>query len=211
MSLKDGSTNGAGRAERWESYEREESKSVQGEQKTEKSGWPVVDRVEPEGPQGAQSIEIRKTANGDNVTGHKPEWSLLEAILNVNNMFDAHERVISNRGSSGIDGMTVDELNGYLIKHYSELCESIRGGWYKPKPVKQVEIPKPDGGIRQLGIPTVIDRMVQQAMVQILQPIFEQTFSDSSFGFRPGRNAHQAIQRAKQYYEEGYTYVTPNA
>jgi group II intron reverse transcriptase/maturase len=103
--------------------------------------------------------------------------------------------------------MTVGELNDYLIKHYRELCESIRGGWYKPKPVKRVEIPKPDGGKRQLGVPTVIDRMVQQAMVQVLQPIFEQTFSDSSYGFRPKRNAHQAIQQAKKYYEEGYTHV----
>jgi group II intron reverse transcriptase/maturase len=136
-----------------------------------------------------------------------PERNLLEAILNVDNMFDAHERVIANRGSAGIDGMTINELNAYLIKHYRELCASIRGGWYKPKPVKRVEIPKPDGGKRLLGVPTVIDRMVQQAMVQILQPVFEQTFSDSSYGFRPKRNAHQAIQRAKRYYEEGYTCV----
>jgi group II intron reverse transcriptase/maturase len=122
-------------------------------------------------------------------------------------MFDAQERVTANRGSAGIDGMTVGELNGYLIKNYRELCESIRGGWYKPKAVKRVEIPKADGGKRLLGVPTVIDRMVQQAMVQVLQPIFEQTFSDSSYGFRPKRNAHQAIQRAKEYYEQGYTYV----
>jgi group II intron reverse transcriptase/maturase len=100
--------------------------------------------------------------------------------------------------------MTVDELNGCLIKHYRELCESIRGGWYKPKPVKRVEIPKPDGGKRLLG---VIDRMVQQAVAQALQPLFEQTFSDSSYGFRPKRNVHQAIQRAKQYYKEGCTCV----
>ena len=103
--------------------------------------------------------------------------------------------------------MTVEELQPYLIKEYRELCESVRGGWYKPAPVRRVEIPKPDGGKRQLGIPTVIDRMVQQALVQILQPVFEQTFSDSSYGFRPGRSAHQAIERAKGYYEGGYTYV----
>ena len=180
---------------------------MQRKQKTEKSGFLAEDRVELEETQGVQSIEIRKTVNGDSANGHMSEQNLLEAILDVDNMFKAHERVISNRGSAGIDGMPVDELNDYLIKHYQELCESIRGGWYKPKPVKCVEIPKPDGGKRQLGIPTVIDRMVQQAMVQILQPIFEQTFSDSSYGFRPKQNAHQAIQRAKQYYEEGYTYV----
>ena len=180
---------------------------MQRKQKTEKSGCLTENRVEPEGTQGAQSIEIRKTGNRDSANGLMSEQNLLEAILSVDNMFKAHERVMSNRGSAGIDGMTVGELNDYLIKNYRELCESIRGGWYKPKPVKCVEIPKPDGGKRQLGIPTVIDRMVQQAMVQILQPIFEQTFSDSNYGFRPKRNAHQAIQRAKQYYEEGYTFV----
>jgi len=163
--------------------------------------------VELENMQGAQSNVRRKTANTDSAIGCEPERSLLDEILNVNNMFDASKRVISNKGAAGIDGMTVGELNKYLIKNYLELCASIRGGWYKPKPVKRVEIPKADGGVRLLGVPTVIDRMVQQAMVQILQPIFEQTFSDNSFGFRPQRNAHQAIQRAKKYYEEGYRYV----
>jgi group II intron reverse transcriptase/maturase len=148
-----------------------------------------------------------ESTNGDSAIGQKPGGSLLDAVLDVNNMFSAQERVIANRGSPGIDGMTVDGLNEYLIKHYRELCENIRGGRYKPKPVKRVEIPKPEGGKRLLGIPTVIDRMVQQAIVQVLQPVFEQTFSDSSFGFRPGRSAQQAIQRAKGYYEEGYTCV----
>jgi len=207
MSLEEGSTNGAGRAEQRESWEREESRAVQRKQKMAEAGCPLWDRVEPEGTMGAPSTEIHKTANTDSANGREPERNLLEAILNVNNMFDAQERVVANRGSAGIDGMAVGELNDYLIKHYLELSESIRGGWYKPKPVKRVEIPKPDGGKRLLGVPTVIDRMVQQAMVQILQPIFERTFTDSSYGFRPKRNAHQAIQRAKKYYEEGYTYV----
>ena len=182
------------------------------EQKTGKPGYLGEDRVEPKEPQEAWSTGIRKTTNGDSANGHglkpeEPERNLLEAILSTNNMFDAMERVVTNRGSAGIDGMTVGELQDYLIKHYLEICESIGGGWYKPKPVKRVEIPKPDGGKRLLGVPTVIDRMVQQAMVQVLQPIFEQTFSESSYGFRPKRSAHQAIQRAKKYYEEGYTYV----
>jgi group II intron reverse transcriptase/maturase len=207
MSLKDGSTSGAGRAEQWKSHEREECKTVQGKQKTAEAGCLTEDRVEPEGTAGAQSVEARETGNGDSANGRKPERSLLEAILNVSNMFEAQERVIRNRGSAGIDGMTVDELNGYLIKHYMELCESLRGGWHEPKPVKRAEIPKPGGGKRQLGVPAVIDRMVRQATVQILQPIFERTFSDSSYGFRPKRNAHQAIQRAKKYYEEGYTHA----
>jgi len=176
-------------------------------QKTDKTGLPVQYELEMEYTQEAHSAVIRKTANTDSAIGQKSEQSLLEAILDINNMFKAQERVTSNKGAAGIDGMTVRELNKYLIKNYLELCASIRGGWYKPKPVKRVEIPKPDGGKRLLGIPTVIDRMIQQAMVQVLQPMFEQTFSDSSYGFRPRRNAHQAIQRAKKYYEEGYTYV----
>ena len=105
-----------------------------------------------------QSTEVRKTVNGDSAHGGTHGRDLLEAILNVNNMFKAYERVIANRGSVGIDGMTVEELNEYLITHYQELAMSIRGGWYKPKPVKRVEIPKPDGGKRLLGVPTVIDR-----------------------------------------------------
>jgi len=180
---------------------------VRREQKTGEPGWTAEDRMESERKQGVRSTRIHNTTNGDSADGREPEQNLLEAILSVNNMFNAQERVTGNRGSAGIDGMTVEELNDYLIKHYRELCESIRGGWYKPKPVKRVEIPKPDGGKRLLGVPTVIDRMVQQAIVQVLQPIFEQTFSESSYGFRPGRNAHQAIQRAKKYYEEGYTRV----
>jgi RNA-directed DNA polymerase len=109
--------------------------------------------------------------------------------------------------------MTVKELEPYLVAHYRELRESIEGGWYKAQPVRRVEIPKADGGVRLLGVPTVIDRMVRQlrcrkqAMVQVLQPEFEPTFSDSSYGFRPGRSAQQAIQRAKGYYEEGNTWV----
>jgi RNA-directed DNA polymerase len=106
-----------------------------------------------------------ETTNGDSAIGQKPGGSLLDAVLDVNNMFRAQERVIANRGSPGIDGMTVDGLNEYLIKHYRELETSIRGGRYKPKPVKRVAIPKPEGGKRLLGIPTVIDRMVQQAIV----------------------------------------------
>ena len=205
--MKDESTSGAGRAEQQKSGEREEGWTLQRKQNTEESGCPADDRVELEGTQGAQSNVIRKTANTDSAIGCEPERSLLESILSVSNMYDAQERVISNKGAAGIDGMTVDELNDYLIKNYRELCESIRGGWYKPKPVRRVEIPKPEGGVRMLGVPTVIDRMVQQGMVQVLQPIFEQTFSNNSYGFRPKRNAHQAIHQAKKYYEEGYRYV----
>lgn len=180
---------------------------MQRKQKTEKSGCQLELKLEVERPIEVHSNVKPETANTDSVIGYKSERNLLEEILKVDNMFKAHERVIKNKGAAGIDGMSVKELNEYLIKNYQVLCESIRGGWYKPKPVKRVEIPKPDGGKRLLGVPTVIDRMVQQAMVQILQPIFEQTFSDNSFGFRPKRNAQQAIQRAKEYCESGYRYV----
>ena len=122
---------------------------MRGKQKTGRAGCPAEDREEPKEPQGVQSAEARKAANGDSANGGNPGRSLLDAILDVDNMFEAQKRVIANRGSAGIDGMTVGELNDYLIKHYRELCESIRGGWYKPKPVKRVEIPKPDGGKRQ--------------------------------------------------------------
>jgi group II intron reverse transcriptase/maturase len=179
-----------------------------GERKTpgRPGGCRAEGRVETEGQAGARSMRKRsfrrhrEPANGDNV-------ELLEKVLSIDNMFDACGRVVRNGGSAGVDGMTVEELQPYLIQHYRELVESIRGGWYQPKPVKRVEIPKPDGGKRQLGVPTVIDRMVQQALVQVLQPVFEATFSDSSYGFRPKRSAHQAIEQARRYGEEGNTWV----
>jgi RNA-directed DNA polymerase len=128
-------------------------------------------------------------------------------------MFLACERVVGKGGAAGVDGMTVKGLEPYRIAHYRELGESIAGGWYKAQPVRRVEIPKADGGVRLLGVPTVIDRMVRklrfrkQALVQVLQPEFEPTLADRSYGFRPGRSARQAIQRATGYDEEGYTYV----
>jgi retron-type reverse transcriptase len=140
-------------------------------------------RVEPENRQGVQSITTNKTTGGDSVDGRKPDKSLLKQMLDVNNIMQAMERVIRNGGAAGVDGMTVQELQPWFMAHCPELYESIEGGWYKPKPVRRVEIPKPDGGIRLLGVPTVIDRMVQQAMVQVLQPIFEQTFSGLQFRF----------------------------
>jgi group II intron reverse transcriptase/maturase len=152
-------------------------------------------------------METLESAGGDGGGGRKPDGELLERMLGTDNMFTACERVVRNGGTAGIDGMTVEELEPYLVTHYRELCESIRSGRYKTQPVRRVEIPKPDGGKRQLGVPTVIDRMVQQAIVQVLQPVFERTFSESSYGFRPGRSAQQAIERAKGYYEEGYTYA----
>ena len=171
------------------------------EQKTEQSGCRREGMVETESSGGAQSVVSLESAEGDGAD------ALLEKVLDRGNLNKAYKRVKRNGGAAGIDGMTVDDMLPYLQANREELLESILGGWYKPNPVRRVEIPKPDGGVRNLGVPTVIDRMIQQAIVQVLQPIFERTFSDSSYGFRPGRNAHQAIKRAKEYYEQGYTHV----
>lgn len=170
------------------------------EQKTVKTGWTCEGTVETESSKGARSVATPETAE-------KNGAELLERILHRNNLNAAYKRIKRNGGAAGIDGMTVDEMLPYLKEHGDELVQSIRGGWYKPKPVRRVEIPKPDGGVRLLGVPTVIDRMIQQAVVQVLQPIFEETFSDSSYGFRPNRNAQQAINRARDYYDDGYTQV----
>ena len=135
------------------------------------------------------------------------EPELLEAILDRQNMNKAYKRVKANKGAPGIDGMTIEEALPYLRKHKDELIGRILRGKYTPSPVKRVEIPKLDGGIRKLGIPTVIDRIIQQAISQKLMPIYEPLFSDGSYGYRPGRSAKDAINRVKEYAEEGYRYA----
>jgi group II intron reverse transcriptase/maturase len=131
----------------------------------------------------------------------------MEEILSRNNLELALKRVRQNKGSAGIDRMTVDELPDYLKRNWETIKQQLLQGKYKPNPVKRVEIPKPDGGVRQLGIPTVTDRFIQQAVCQILQAEYDKTFSDSSFGFRPKRSAHQAVLKAQAYQNEGYHYV----
>jgi RNA-directed DNA polymerase len=132
---------------------------------------------------------------------------LLEEILDRDNMNKAYKRVRSNRGKPGIDGMAVDELLSFLKKNGEPIRQAIMEGTYSPQPVRRVEIPKPGGGIRLLGIPTVLDRAIQQAIAQILSPIYEREFSNNSYGFRPGRDAHQAIKKCKGYIDAGYTWV----
>ena len=132
---------------------------------------------------------------------------LLEQILSKGNLNTAYLRVKCNKGSHGVDGMTVYELFDYLKEHGDALIESILIGKYRPQPVRRIEIPKPDGGIRLLGIPTVIDRVIQQAVAQILTPIYEKKFSNNSFGFRPNRSAHQAIEQSRSYINSGYSWV----
>lgn len=174
---------------------------MQREQKTARADCPCEDMLETEG-----NGEVRSNVGAETDERDGAE-SLLERMLQRDNLNEAYRRVKRNGGAAGIDAMTVEQMLSYLKEHREEFLASLHGGWYKPKAVRRVEIPKPDGGTRMLGVPTVIDRMVQQALVQILQPIFEPTFSDSSYGFRPKRSAHQAIMRAKKYYEEGYTRV----
>jgi len=128
---------------------------------------------------------------------------LMEEICSPKNLNQAYKQVKANKGAAGVDGMTVQELGGYISQHKETLIKSLLDGGYKPQEVRAVEIPKPNGGIRQLGIPTVVDRLIQQAIVQILQPIFDPTFSDSSFGFRPNRSAHQALKQAQTYVQDG--------
>jgi RNA-directed DNA polymerase len=167
----------------------------------ENAGCPQRDSVEHEEYEGAHSLdsqEIKETEDAGN---------LLEKILSKDNMNSAYKRVKSNKGAAGIDGMTVEEALPWLREHGEELVESIRDGKYKPSPVRRKEIPKGDGGVRKLGIPTVIDRIIQQAIAQVIAPIYEPLFSDGSYGYRPHRSAQQAIQKVRDYAEEGYKFA----
>lgn len=132
---------------------------------------------------------------------------LMEEVCERENCKQALARVKANKGSAGVDGMTVQQLPEYLKQHWPVIREQLLSGTYKPQPVKRVEIPKPDGGIRKLGIPTVLDRLIQQAVMQVLQRKWDRTFSEHSYGFRPGRSAHQAVEQAQKYIAEGYRWV----
>src|ERR1043165_389707 len=129
---------------------------------------------------------------------------LMEEVCERENGKQALARVKANKGNAGMDGMTVQQLPEHLKQHWPAIREQVLSGTYRPQPVRRVEIPKPDGGVRKLGIPTVLDRFVQQAVMQVLQGRWDRTFSDHSYGFRPGRSAHQAVAQAQQYIAEGY-------
>jgi RNA-directed DNA polymerase len=132
---------------------------------------------------------------------------LMEEVVGRENMVAALKRVRANKGSSGTDGMTVEELPDYLRAHWEEIKEELLLGRYRPQPVRRVQIPKPDGGVRDLGVPTVLDRLIQQAVMQVLQARWDGAFSEHSYGFRPGRSAHQDIAQAQEYIMEGYGWV----
>jgi len=132
---------------------------------------------------------------------------LMEEVLRRENLIAAHARVVSNGGAPGVDGMTVEALEAYCREHWPRIREELLSGRYQPQPVRRVEIPKPGDGVRMLGIPTVLDRMIQQALLQVLTPIFDPTFSADSYGFRPGRSAHQAVERAREHIAAGHRWV----
>jgi RNA-directed DNA polymerase len=132
---------------------------------------------------------------------------LMEEVCERENLVRAWKRVRRNQGSPGVDGMTIDDAKDYLREHWPSIRSQLFEGTYQPQPVKRVEIPKPDGGVRKLGVPCVVDRLIQQALLQVLQERWDPTFSRHSFGFRPGRSAHQAIAQAQQYIAAGYNVV----
>ena len=137
----------------------------------------------------------------------QPSSGMLEQILSPTNLTQAYKRVKSNKGSGGIDKMEVESLLDYLVYHKEELIQSIMYGTYRPNPVRRVEIPKENGKMRMLGIPTVVDRVVQQAITQVLSPIYEKQFSPNSYGFRPQRSAHQALNQCEDHITDGYKYA----
>src|SRR3954454_11119172 len=132
---------------------------------------------------------------------------LMEEVCDRGNLVRAWKRVRHNKGSPGVDGMTIDDTKDYLREHWPSIRSQLLEGTYQPRPVKRVEIPKPDGGVRKLGVPCVVDRLIQQAVLQVLQERWDTTFSEHSYGFRPGRSAHQAVAQAQRYVAEGYNVV----
>jgi RNA-directed DNA polymerase len=168
-------------------------------------GWPQEGRVEPRDK--AEALSISPASEGRRSDIPKGKEEMLERILGRDNLNLAYKRVKANKGSPGVDGMTVEELLSYLKQGGESLRQRILAGEYIPQAVRRVEIPKPDGGVRQLGIPTVVDRLIQQAIAQELSRTFDPVFSASSYGFRPGRSAHQAIIAARGYIEQGHRWT----
>jgi len=152
--------------------------------------------------------EARQTDTACDDHAGQPVLVTMEEVLTRENMLRAYHRVVGNRGAPGVDGVTVDDLAPLLRQRWEVIREALRSGTYVPSAVRKVEIPKPGGkGMRMLGIPTALDRLIQQALLQVLTPLFDPTFSDASFGFRPGRSAHQALDRAKEHIAAGHRWV----
>jgi RNA-directed DNA polymerase len=158
----------------------------------------------------AREADREETESSATTQGHEhPARTdrLMEEVCERDNLKEALRRVQANKGAAGVDGMTVDALPDHLRQHWPAIRAHLLRGTYTPKPVRRVEIPKPDGGVRKLGIPTVLDRFIQQAVLQVLQRRWDRTFSPHSYGFRPGRSAHQAVAQAQQYIADGYDWV----
>jgi group II intron reverse transcriptase/maturase len=165
---------------------------------------------------GDDGAELRANLEESSLASALPEGKdrvtintsiLLEKVIDRNNLNRAYKRVKKNGGSHGVDGMKVEELLSHLKQQGDRIKRDVLEGKYRPQPVRRVEIPKPDGGVRMLGVPTVVDRLIQQAIAQVLTPVFEREFSDHSYGFRPGKRAHDAIKQAHEYINEGFTTV----
>lgn len=166
-----------------------------------------VQKMSAEHEEYAGAYDPAKITKTDNTNVTESEERLLEQIVSQHNLNEAFKKVKANKGSHGIDGMKVDELLRFLKDNGETLRQSILDGKYRPTPVRRVEIPKENGKKRNLGIPTVVDRVIQQAIAQVLTPIYEKQFSENSFGFRPKRSAHDAIRKSQSNIQEGYTYV----
>jgi group II intron reverse transcriptase/maturase len=167
-------------------------------QKSAQAELPLEGKGEAESVQ--RSGETPTAAKGNERSGND---HLMEQVVERSNAKAALKRVRQNKGSPGTDGMTVDELPAHLVQHWEAIRAQLLDGTYQPKPVRRQEIPKSNGGIRELGIPCVLDRFIQQAILQVLQPMFDPTFSEHSYGFRPGRSAHQAVCKAQMYIQSG--------
>ena len=154
------------------------------------------------GDPGAEPVVAMAEPESPAATMH-----LMEKVCERENLERAWQRVRGNKGAPGVDGMTIDDAKSYLREHWPDIRSQLLAGAYRPQPVKRVEIPKPDGGVRKLGVPCVVDRLVQQALLQVLQKRWDPTFSEHSYGFRPGRSAHQAVAQAQRYVAEGYSVV----
>ena len=167
--------------------------------------YPQRERAEHEGYAGV--LTDKRITENNNTNANSRESRLLERILNRGNLNEAYKQVKRNKGSHGVDGMKVEHLLQYLRDNGDELVKLVLDGKYRPNPVRRVEIPKDNGKMRTLGIPTAVDRVLQQAITQVLSPIFEPQFAETSYGFRPKRSAHDALRKCKEYANQGYTYV----
>lgn len=182
----------------------ESSRDIQRQQKTPKGASQREEAVKPQGTAGGPSVSPARFESTSHGTGTE---ALLEQVVERSNMLQALRRVEENDGAPGVDGMEAQNLRQFLRLDWERIRTELLAGTYKPNPVRRVEIPKPQGGKRLLGIPTVLDRLIQQALMQVLTPVFDPGFSESSYGFRPGRGAQGAVQAARSYIEEGYKWV----